>query len=111
MASRRSEFLELVLEQIAGVGSVRARAMFGGHGIYLGERMFAIVLADRLYLKADAATQEAFAARGLQPFAYDARGKRVVTSYYEAPAEVFEDPAAMREWAQRAYAAAMRKKV
>jgi hypothetical protein len=32
---RRSGFLELVLELIEPLGDIRARAMFGGYGVYL----------------------------------------------------------------------------
>ena len=49
--ARQSEFVTYLLEQLAPLGEVRARAMFGGYGIYLGERMFALVAEDTLYLK------------------------------------------------------------
>ena len=52
--ARHSEFVEFVLELLAPLGNVRARAMFGGYGIYRGEIMFAIITDDRMYFKADA---------------------------------------------------------
>src|SRR5438132_1667607 len=60
--SRRAEFVEFVLERLAPIGGARARAMFGGHGIYNGATMFAIVVDDSLYFKADDLTRPAFAA-------------------------------------------------
>jgi TfoX/Sxy family transcriptional regulator of competence genes len=36
------------------------------------------------------------------------RGKTLRMSYHEAPAEVFEDPVCMSEWARRALAASAR---
>lgn len=106
--TRRSDFVALVLEQMAGIGSPRARAMFGGHGIYDGDVMIAIVVADTLYLKTDADTRAEFEARGLRPFSYAARGRTIALTYFEAPPEVFEEPGAMRIWVQKALGAALR---
>lgn len=105
--SRQSEFVVFVLEQMASLGEVRARAMFGGHGIYHGDIFFAIIVDDRLYFKADAVTSREFSARGLSPFTYVARGKTVTLHYYEAPPEVFEEAQAMRRWAQQAVGVAL----
>jgi DNA transformation protein and related proteins len=102
------QFLDFVLDQMAPVAEVRARAMFGGHGLYWHGRIFAIVLDDRLYLKSDAGTRLEFEARALTPFRYESRGRRVTTRYFEAPAEVFEDSDAMREWVRKACDAASR---
>jgi DNA transformation protein len=106
--SRRSEFVDLVVEQMARVGRPRVRAMFGGHGIFQDDRFFAIIVADTLYLKTDAATRNEFVARGLKPFTFVARGKSTTTSYFEAPPEVFEDAESMHAWVQKALGAAAR---
>lgn len=106
--ARGSDFIDFVLEQLAPLGNVRARAMFGGFGIYRGDTIFAIVLDDRLYLKANGETRGEYESRGLSQFTYPARGKTRRLSYSEAPAEVFEEPESMCEWARRALAAAIR---
>lgn len=103
---RSREFVQFVLEQMAPFGRVRARAMFGGFGIYRDERIFAIIVDDRLYFKTDVATRGEFEARGLGPFTYVMRGKPVTMPYFEAPPEVFEEPDTMRHWAQMAHATA-----
>ena len=108
--SRYGEFVEFVIEQMAFVGGLRVRAMFGGHGVYQDDCIFAIIVDDRLYFKADGDTCHAFSARGLNPFTYVARGKTITMQYYEAPPEVFEEPEAMRNWAQLAQGAALRAK-
>ncbi len=108
--ARHSEFVQFVLELMTPVGEVRARAMFGGYGIYREDIMFAIIVDDRLYFKADSATHRKFTARNLGQFTYVARGKTVTMQYYEAPPEVFEAPLAMRIWAQQSVAAALRAK-
>lgn len=106
--ARPSEFVQFVLELMAPIGGIRARAMFGGFGIYQEEIMFAIIVDDRLYFKADSATYRKFTAKNLSQFTYVARGKTVTMQFYEAPPEVFESPPAMRIWAQQSVAAALR---
>jgi DNA transformation protein len=105
---RSREFVEFVLEQMTLFGHARARAMFGGYGIYRDDRIFAIIVDDRLYFKTDAATRGEFEAKGLGPFTYIMRGKPVTMPYFEAPPEVFEEPDTMRHWARLAYDAAGR---
>jgi DNA transformation protein len=105
---RHSEFVEFVLDQMTSVGRPRARAMFGGYGIYRNDRIFAIVADDRLYFKADPVTRAEFEAKGLRPFTYVTRGKSVTMQYFEAPPEVFDEPDTMRAWSQKAYEAAVR---
>jgi DNA transformation protein and related proteins len=107
---KTTDFVDFVIEQLAPLGGVRVKSMFGGFGIYLDDLMFAIIVKDSLYFKADAATCPDFTALGLQPFSYSARGKTVTMQYYEAPPEVFESPPAMSEWARRAVGAALRAK-
>ncbi len=108
--SRPGEFVEFVIEQMSFIGGLRVRAMFGGYGAYQNNRIFAIIVDDRLYFKADSVTRDEFEAKGLSPFTYVARGKSVTMQYFEAPPEVFEEPEAMRRWVQKAYETAIRAK-
>lgn len=105
---RDNAFIDHLLDLLAPLHPVRVRAMFGGYGIYRGEAIFAIVVNDRLYLKADDASRPDFESRNLAPFTYTGRGKLIRLSYYEAPADVFEDPDTLRDWTNRALAAASR---
>lgn len=109
--SRRSEFVEFVTEQMSLISGLRVRAMFSGHGIYRDDRIFAIIVDDTLYFKVDSATRGEFEEKGLRPFIYVARGKSVTMQYFEAPPEVYEEPEAMRSWAQKALGAAARASV
>lgn len=102
-------FIDHCLELLAPLGRPRARRMFGGHGLYLDEHFIALVIADVLYLKADAQAQPAFAEAGCQPFTYTAAGdRRAVMAYWSAPDEAMESPAAMQPWARLALASALR---
>lgn len=106
--SSKSEFVDFILEQMAPLGNVRAKSMFGGHGIYQSDRMFALIADGGLYFKADELTRGEFITRGLPPFTYEARGKSVALQYYAAPPEVFDEEAAMILWSKRALEAALR---
>lgn len=105
---QRSEFLDFVLGQMAGLGTVTARAMFGGHGLYCNGLFIAIITGEQLYFKADHQSQLRFEAAGLKRFQYQARGKTVQLMYYEAPSGVYDDARLMAEWGQLALAAAVR---
>ena len=104
---KSNDFVETVCERLAPLGQVRARTMFGGWGIYLDGRFCAIVHRDALYFKADDISRAEFEAKGLQPFK-PFSDQATVMSYYDAPADVFEDPAEMLAWGRKALEAALR---
>jgi DNA transformation protein len=95
-----------ILEQLNRVvPPVRARAMFGGVGLYAGEVFFALIADDALYVRADEATRPEFEALGMPPFRpFEEHGP--VMSYYQLPEEVLEEPERLRQWAERAIAGA-----
>ncbi|MDP8916004.1 MAG: TfoX/Sxy family protein [Pseudomonadota bacterium] len=99
-------YVEHVRELLDGVSELRFRKMFGGVGVYSGAQMFALVIDEQLYLKADDPSREALAALGSEPFAFEARGRLTTTSYWRLPAGAEEDPAEARRWARRALEAA-----
>ncbi|MGH6960716.1 MAG: TfoX/Sxy family protein, partial [Dongiaceae bacterium] len=87
------------------------RAMFGGWGVYLDGVIVGIIAWDTFYLKADDATRPRFAAAGSSPFSYETRtGRNTMNGYWECPADVLEDPDALRDWARAAQAVARRAK-
>lgn len=104
-----SEFVHFVVESLQPLGPVIAKRMFGGHGIFLHDLMFAMVAWDTLYFKADDVNRPVYEEQGLEPFAYtDQRGRPVTMSYFEAPPEGLDDPASLSVWGKDALAAAMR---
>ncbi len=102
-----SGYLELVKELLAPLGHVSARAMFGGHGIYVDGAFVAIVWKDQVYLKADAETRPRFEARGLTPFRPSASGDYSL-AFFTPPEEALDDSEEFRPWAELALAAARR---
>ena len=105
------EFVDYVIDQLAGWGQVSARKMFGGAGLYCDGVMFGLIAADVAYLKVDDSNREDFVRAGSSAFnPYPEKAKSVVMSYYEIPADVLEDPELLAKWAERALAVARKKK-
>ena len=84
-------FISYLLELLAPFGNVRAKKMFGGHGIFKDELMFGLVADETLYLKADDGNRSDFEARSLQRFVYYKQDKPMYLSYYEAPEEALDN--------------------
>lgn len=106
VGARSDPLIEHLLELMEGIEGVRAKSMFGGHGIFHEDRMFALVAYGRLYLKCGDANVADFEALGLEPFTYE-RGEEVfVMSYREAPPECLESPPVMRRWVRGAISVA-----
>ncbi|MEY4732350.1 MAG: hypothetical protein RLZZ464_416 [Pseudomonadota bacterium] len=103
-----SDFITFVQELLYAWGSVSARRMFGGHGLYHEGLMFAIVMDSRLYLKVDALNRPDFEALGLTPFTYPMKGREVALSYWSAPDAIFDEPSEAVRWARSAWDAAAR---
>lgn len=105
-----SEFVDSLEDVFALFGPLRARRMFGGYGVYHDGLMFGLVADDVLYLKADEKSFEVFARLGLTQFEYEKGGKKIKMSYCMAPEEIFDDPVRAKEWAERAFEAALRSR-
>jgi len=100
------EFLEELFEPVGRVGF---RRMFGGLGIFRDGLMFALVAGEVLHFKADEAGRATFEAEGCAPFGYDTKdGRRTLTSYWQVPERLFDEPDEFRAWALRAVDAAIR---
>jgi DNA transformation protein len=107
--AKQSEFVTYLLEQLAPLGTVTARGMFGGYGVYHGGRMFALVAGDTLYVKVDDTSRAEFESEGLRPFRYERRDiGEAVLDYYEPPAAAIDDREQLCAWAQKGIEAAMR---
>lgn len=104
-------FVRHALDLLAPLGPVEARAMFGGWGLSLDGRNFALIAGEELYFKVDDENRPAYQARGCQPFApYPDQPHRTM-GYYPPPAEALEEPETLLPWARDAVAVALRAAV
>jgi len=91
-------YLTFVIEQLGGVRDILTKRMFGGVGIYSGDRFFAVMDNDTLFFKVDDALAGQYRKRGMPPFA-PIPGKPPMMGYYQVPPSVLEDADALARWA------------
>src|SRR5438552_16927796 len=94
--------LEFVLDQLGALPELRARRMFGAHGLYSGDKFFGILDEGRLFFKTDAASAADYTARGMGAFTYESKGKRMTMAYHEVPLDVLENAPELTAWARKA---------
>ena len=108
MASTHNEFVDYVVELMAGWAPVSARRMFGGYGLYREGQMFALIIEDELFFKTDQDNAAQFKRVASHPFVYVSQMRTVQLSYWSAPEVCLESPAEINVWCQSAYGAALR---
>jgi len=108
IAEHEKEFVRYVVELMQIIGPVKAKAMFGGYGIYLEGLMFGLVAGGVLYLKTDNATESEFQDRGLEAFKYYKKGKEYKMSYYQSQEDALEDVEEMCIWTNKAIEVALK---
>lgn len=102
------EFVDYILEQLAPLGGITHRRMFGGVGLSRHDLFFALIAEDTLYLKVDDANRADFEAAGCEPFKPFGGDKAM--SYWSAPLDALEDPDLLAAWAGKGVEAAARAK-
>lgn len=101
-----SGLVELVREAL---GDVTMRQMMGTATLYADDRIFAIVDESEIWFKADATSAPLWEEAGSSRFTFTSKdGKTESMNYWRAPADVYDYPDAMREWAGIAIAASQR---
>jgi DNA transformation protein len=100
-------FRAFVLDQLAGLKSVRARAMFGGVGLYAGDIFFGLLARDSLFLKVDDSNRSQYEKAGMRAFKPYA-DKTMTMPYYQVPTSVLEDADTLEAWARASVKVATR---
>ncbi len=81
-----SEFVENCKMLLAPLGTIQSRAMYCEHGPYADGPIFAYVIRDQLYFKADKMTLPLFDEAGSEPFTYAGKdGQTVSMNYLRSP--------------------------
>jgi DNA transformation protein and related proteins len=101
-----ADFLRYVLDQLAGLGRVTARRMFGGVGLYHEERFFGLIAGDTLYLKVNDSNRSDYEARSMSRFRPFPDKPYWSMTYYELPADALEDADECAAWARKSVAIA-----
>ena len=102
-------FAEFLREQLAPLGRVTMRRMFGKTGVFCDGLMFGIVAEDTLYFRVDDHTRAAFQeAAAFPPLNYEKQGRTIDLSFWRAPERLLDEPDELVAWARDALEAARR---
>ena len=104
-----ASFAEFLREQLAPLGHVTMRRMFGKTGVFCDGFMFGIVADNTLYFRIDDQNRAAFKeAETFPPLNYKKQGSTIDLAFWRAPERLFDEPDELIEWARLALAAARR---
>jgi len=98
LKKKRDSFRDYVSEQLGD--GVEIRPMFGGYGLYRGDRFFGIIFKGRLYFRTSPHSRKKYLEQGMKPFKPNAR--MTLKTYFEVPADVLEERETLHAWALEA---------
>ena len=102
-------FAEFLKEQLAPLGRVTMRRMFGKTGVFCDGLMLGMVTDNTLYFRVDDCNRAAFQeAASFPPLNYRKKGSTIDLSFWRAPERLFDEPDELVTRAQAALAAARR---
>ena len=102
-------FAEFLHEQLAPLGRITTRRMFGKTGVFCDGLMLGMVAENTLYFRVDDANRATFnEAESFPPLNYKKKGRSIDLSFWRAPDRLIDEPDELVAWAQAALAAARR---
>ena len=104
-----TEFASFLREQLAPLGYVTMRRMFGKTGVFCEGVMFGVVTENILYFRVDSRNRAIFKEAGAFPsLSYVKNGCTIDLSFWRAPDRLFDEHDELIAWARAALAAAHR---
>lgn len=103
----KSSLASYVAEQLAPLGRISSRAIFGGVGVFIDDRLLAIVMGEKLYLHTDKSNLDDYVSRGMQQFKPYPNAFDLTTDHHEVPQDVVNDADQLKVWGERALNAAI----
>jgi DNA transformation protein len=102
-------FAEFLREQLAPLGRVTMRRMFGKTGVFCDGVMFGMVTENTLYVRVDDENRATFKeAEAFPPLNYEKKSSTIDLSFWRVPERLFDEPDELVSWARAALAAARR---
>ena len=102
-------FADFLCEQLAPLGRITMRRMFGKTGVFCDGLMLGMVTDNTLYFRVDDHNREALKeAASFPPLNYEKQGSIIDLSFWHAPERLFDEPDELVEWARIALEAARR---
>src|ERR1700723_4779188 len=102
-------FAGFLRDQLAPLGRITVRRMFGKTGVFCDGFMLGMVRDNTLYFRVDDDNRAIFKeAEAFPPLNYEKQGRTLDLSFWRAPERLFDEPDELVEWARAALAAARR---
>jgi DNA transformation protein len=102
-------FTEYLHEQLAPLGRITMRRMFGKTGMFCNGLMLGLVSDDTLYLRVDDQNRTLFKeAESAPPLSYVKKGVTIDLAYWPLPDRLLDEPDEFLAWARAALGAARR---
>src|ERR1700694_2983775 len=102
-------FAEFLRDQLAPLGRIAMRRMFGKTGVFCDGVMLGMRRDTTLYFRVDDDNRAAFKeAESFPPLDYQKKGGTIDLSFWRAPERLFDEPDELVTWARVALAAARR---
>ncbi|KJC61694.1 hypothetical protein UP10_04695 [Bradyrhizobium sp. LTSPM299] len=102
-------FAEFLREQLAPLGHVTMRRMFGKSGVFCDGVMLGMVTDNTFYVRVDEQNRETFKeAASSPPLNYAKHGHTIDLAFWRVPDRLFDETDEFVAWAQAALAAAHR---
>ena len=102
-------FAEFLRDQLAPLGRITMRRMFGKTGVFCDAVMFGMVTENTLYFRVDDQNRATFQeAESFPPLNYEKKGGAIDLSFWRVPERLFDEPDELVSWAGAALAAARR---
>ena len=104
-----ANFAEFLRQQLAPLGHITMRRMFGKTGVFCDGLMLGMVRDDTLYFRVDDHNRTVFReAEAFPPLNYEKGGANIDLAFWRAPERLFDEPDELVAWAREALAAARR---
>jgi len=104
-----SDFAEYLRDQLAPLGPIAMRRMFGKTGVFCEGVMFGMVTENTLYLRVDDQSRATFKeAEAFPPLNYQKQGRTIDLAFWRGPERLMDEPDEVIVWARAALAAAHR---
>ena len=102
-------FAEFLPEQLAPVGHITMRRMFGKTGVFCDGVMLGMVTENTLYVRVDDQNRATFKeAESFPPLNYEKKGCTIDLSFWRVPERLIDEPKELVTWARAALEAAHR---
>jgi DNA transformation protein len=102
-------FAEFLREQLAPLGRITMRRMFGKTGVFCDGLMLGMVNDNMLYFRVDDGSRSTLKeTESMPPLNYEKQGRTIDLSFWRVPERLLDDSDELLIWARAALAAARR---